>query len=226
MRKPIKLSLLISMAFFTILATGCTRARTEPNERVQIAPLSTTEIGQPTTISVEEALATPEKTATPIPANNNAPVIPATATAISINTDESASASGGQTVSATVTPIQAIIVSTPNSSPPSSGGEVIHVVQAGENLFRIGLKYDVAPATIAAYNGISDVTLIYIGQKLRIPTASSGNFVDGNTYIVQNGDTLLSIAIAFDTTTEALISANSLSNPDMLYVGQTIKVPR
>jgi len=227
MYKQLKLSLLILMTLFAILVSGCTRTRTEPNERVQIAPPAGSEIGKPTTISVQEALTTPINTATPIPINNNTPLIPATATPIAIsNTDESASASGGQIVLPTATPIQAVSVSTPISSPSSSGGEVIHVVQVGENLFRIGLKYDVAPETIAAYNGILDVTLIYIGQKLRIPTASGGNFINGNTYIVQNGDTLLSIAIAFDTTTEALISANNLNNPNMLYVGQALKVPR
>lgn len=51
---------------------------------------------------------------------------------------------------------------------PPAEGEVIHTVQTGENLFRIGLRYNVAWQTIAAANGISG-TYIYVGQQLVIP---------------------------------------------------------
>ena len=45
------------------------------------------------------------------------------------------------------------------------------------------------------------------------------------TYIVQKGDILSKIAGKFDTTTKTLISMNNLRNPDVLYVGQELKVP-
>lgn len=45
------------------------------------------------------------------------------------------------------------------------------------------------------------------------------------TYIVQKGDILGRIAAKFDTTTKTLISMNNLSNPDVLYVGQELRVP-
>ncbi len=44
-------------------------------------------------------------------------------------------------------------------------------------------------------------------------------------YIVQKGDILSRIAVAFDSTTKNLISMNNLSNPDVLYVGQELRVP-
>jgi len=44
-----------------------------------------------------------------------------------------------------------------------------HIVQQGENLFRIGLANGLTPEEIAAANGIQDVNLIYIGQDLIIP---------------------------------------------------------
>jgi lysozyme len=44
-------------------------------------------------------------------------------------------------------------------------------------------------------------------------------------YIVQKGDILSKIAVRFDTTTKTLISMNNLSNPDVLYVGQELRVP-
>jgi LysM repeat protein len=48
-----------------------------------------------------------------------------------------------------------------------------HVVRAGENLFRIGLRYGVNYHTLAAFNGIPDPTRIYAGQTLRIPCGST-----------------------------------------------------
>jgi LysM repeat protein len=44
-----------------------------------------------------------------------------------------------------------------------------HVVQAGENLFRIALKYGVTVEALAVANNISNTSLIYPGQKLVIP---------------------------------------------------------
>lgn len=49
------------------------------------------------------------------------------------------------------------------------GGETIHVVQAGENLFRIGLRYGCTPEQLAAHNNIPNVNVISVGQQIRIP---------------------------------------------------------
>lgn len=51
----------------------------------------------------------------------------------------------------------------------SVAGGRSHVVQAGENLFRIGLRYGVPYQQIAAANGITNVNQIFVGQVLRIP---------------------------------------------------------
>lgn len=45
----------------------------------------------------------------------------------------------------------------------------IHIVQPGENLFRIGLKYGVPWRDIARANGIVNPGQIFVGQKLVIP---------------------------------------------------------
>lgn len=45
------------------------------------------------------------------------------------------------------------------------------------------------------------------------------------TYIVRKGDTLSQLAVDFDTTTAELVRLNGLSNPDVLYVGQELRVP-
>lgn len=44
-------------------------------------------------------------------------------------------------------------------------------------------------------------------------------------YIVQSGDTLSSIAQRFGVTIEAIVQANSLSDPGRLSIGQTLVIP-
>ncbi|MCC6612776.1 MAG: peptidoglycan DD-metalloendopeptidase family protein [Anaerolineae bacterium] len=50
-------------------------------------------------------------------------------------------------------------------------GLTIHVVQRGENLFRIGLRYGISVDDLARLNGILDVTNIQVGQRLLVPAA-------------------------------------------------------
>jgi len=57
----------------------------------------------------------------------------------------------------------------PVSQPPAGSGERIHIVQPGENLFRIALKYNYDQYYIARYNGIENPALVYVGQAIRIP---------------------------------------------------------
>ena len=51
------------------------------------------------------------------------------------------------------------------------GPGVIHHVERGENLYRIGLRYGVPAKEIARANGIRDVTGLRVGQRLYIPGA-------------------------------------------------------
>lgn len=70
---------------------------------------------------------------------------------------------------------------------PTPGGERVHVVQPGENLYRIGLLYGLSWVAIAEYNGITDPNAITVGQELRLPPSptatpegqTSGTTTDG-----------------------------------------------
>ncbi len=57
----------------------------------------------------------------------------------------------------------------PPPSPPPESEYTIHVVQPGENLFRISLRYGTTVQAIMAANGLTDYN-IHVGQQLRIPT--------------------------------------------------------
>jgi murein DD-endopeptidase MepM/ murein hydrolase activator NlpD len=45
----------------------------------------------------------------------------------------------------------------------------VHVVQAGENLYRIALRYDVEMAELQALNELTDPSQLRVGQRLLIP---------------------------------------------------------
>ncbi|PID86917.1 MAG: hypothetical protein CSB13_01975 [Chloroflexi bacterium] len=51
----------------------------------------------------------------------------------------------------------------------TESGEIVHIVQPGENLFRISLRYGKTVAEVAAHNGIANPHYIYPGQEIRIP---------------------------------------------------------
>jgi uncharacterized protein YgiM (DUF1202 family) len=53
--------------------------------------------------------------------------------------------------------------------PPATSENRTHTVQSGENLFRIALRYGVDMYDVARLNGITNLTLIYVGQVLLLP---------------------------------------------------------
>lgn len=63
----------------------------------------------------------------------------------------------------------------------------------------------------------SDVEIISVSSA---PIQSSAV----NTYTVRSGDTLSSIASKFGTSYQALASLNGISNPNLIYVGQVLRV--
>jgi len=54
----------------------------------------------------------------------------------------------------------------------TEGQEIVHIVQAGDNLFRIGLRYGFTVDELAEYNGIVDVNSLEVGQEIRIPPSN------------------------------------------------------
>lgn len=57
----------------------------------------------------------------------------------------------------------------PPQQETSPTGEIIHTVQPGDNLYRIGLRYGFTYQELAAYNGIANPDRLEIGQQIRIP---------------------------------------------------------
>jgi LysM repeat protein len=109
--------------------------------------------------------------------------------------------------------------------PPATGG--VHVVQPGENLFRIALRYGTTVEAIASANGIANPALINVGQTLTIPTGAqpSPPSPGATTYVVQSGDNLFRIALRYNMSHVYLAQHNNIANPSNIYVGQVLNIP-
>lgn len=105
----------------------------------------------------------------------------------------------------------------------------VHIVQAGENLYRIALRYGITWQELAQLNGITDPTTLRVGQRLILPAGATGNQPTGpsgtRTHVVQPGDTLYGIAARYGVSVQALAQANGLTLYSIIYAGQTLIIP-
>lgn len=104
-----------------------------------------------------------------------------------------------------------------------------YVVQPGDTLAAIASKWGTSVEAIVAANAIGDPNLVVAGLHLRMPYGAAPAIevppADEEAYIVESGDTLWSIAWHYDTSIEALMSANGLSDPGLLLIGQRLVIP-
>lgn len=115
-------------------------------------------------------------------------------------------------------PPQPTVVATPM---PSGAGGIYYVVERGENLFRIGIKFGTTAQAIAAANNIPDPRQVQAGTMIRIPVPAPGG---GYGYYVRPGDTLYSIARRFGMTVEELATLNNVGPDFTIHTGTILKV--
>ncbi len=119
---------------------------------------------------------------------------------------------------------------------PIPSGTCTHTVVAGDNLFRISLAYNTTVNAIAAANGIVNPNLIIVGQVLTIPGCggNSGQVVPpvgpapncaGQTYVVQQGDTLFTISMQFNVNVNSIATCNNIANPNLIFINQQLVIP-
>ena len=99
-------------------------------------------------------------------------------------------------------------------------GNQTHVVQYGENLSTIAVQYGTTWQDLARINALSNPNIIYQGQTLNVTGGQS--LATSGYCVVEYGDTLSGIGAQFGTTVERLVSANGISNPNMIYAGQVL----
>ena len=104
----------------------------------------------------------------------------------------------------------------------STSGQTIYIVKAGDTLNQIAASFGTTARAIAVENNIRNINLIYVGQRLIIPT----NRYDLNhtLYKIRWGDTLYSISRRYGVPIATIVRLNRIQNPNLIYAGQTIRI--
>ena len=95
----------------------------------------------------------------------------------------------------------------------------IYIVQKGDSLYSIAKRFNVGLSELKEINNLTS-NLISVGQELTIPGVAPSDQTN-ITYIVQKGDTLYSIANAYNISLDELVDLNDLINSD-IYPGQEL----
>ena len=74
-------------------------------------------------------------------------------------------------------------------------------------------------------SGQLEKLLVKAAPPVNAGGASSGGSAYGIEHVVQQGETLSTIAKAYNVTSKAIIQANQIKNPDRLSIGQKLFIP-
>lgn len=132
---------------------------------------------------------------------------------------------------ASVLPLTVPVTSTVDKgSPATVPSYKTYVVKAGDNLWLIANRNNTTVSQIKELNQLTSDN-IYIGQTLKLPitttsseTASTVLEAELLIYQVASGDSLSVIAARNNTTVSKIRELNGLTS-DVIYVGQTLKLP-
>jgi LysM repeat protein len=103
-----------------------------------------------------------------------------------------------------------------------------YVVHPGDTLSGIAARFGLSTSSLAQLNGIANPNFILPGEVIRLggpaAPAATRSYAATGSYTVRAGDTLSAIAERFGTTVAALVAANHLANPNLIYVGQVLNL--
>ena len=101
---------------------------------------------------------------------------------------------------------------------------ITHKVIKGDTLWSISKQYNISLELILAFNNIRNKDSLSIGQIIKIPqdNLSAANHT---SHIVKKGETLWTIARQYNLTMDSILTTNNITNPELIYIGQQIKIP-
>lgn len=108
---------------------------------------------------------------------------------------------------------------------------ILYKVQKGDTLYNIAKKYNTTIKHLAQINNIKNPNLIYVGEIITIScnhnnTENEEDNVSKDiiNYKIKSGDTLSQIALKYNTTVSSIVSLNNIKNPNVIYIGDVIKI--
>jgi len=108
------------------------------------------------------------------------------------------------------------------SNPPSGP---VYIVQEGDTLWEIAIRFHVSQLALARANGIVDTNDISIGKQLLIPGLEgiSGILTTQN---VPYGENLRSLSFRFGLTPQELMRLNHITSPNEFFAGYSLVIPQ
>lgn len=102
-----------------------------------------------------------------------------------------------------------------------------YTVVRGDTVPAIALRLGVDPDALRDLNSLVDDVHLVAGHTLLLPATDRDLRVvtAEEEYVVQSGDSLSAIAKRFDVTLGDLMSANRMSNPNLVSVGERLTIP-
>jgi LysM repeat protein len=145
---------------------------------------------------------------------------------------QTAEAGGGEEVP-TAPPPEA----TEEPEEETSGGGIVYVeytVQEGDSITSIAEAFGVDPQAIVDLNGLGSPSEVTVGILIKIPPSTGATATPaptttggggGTVHVVQPGEWIWQIARNYGVDPNAIIEANDLANPSLVYPGQELIIP-
>ncbi len=112
--------------------------------------------------------------------------------------------------------------------------ETTYTVQRGDSLMEIARRFNTDVVELGRINNVLNYNLIYAGQVLTLPqrepevesTPAPTNTPEPVRHFVQFGDSVYRIAARYGVTSQAIIEANQIENPNRIFYGQILIIPK
>lgn len=101
----------------------------------------------------------------------------------------------------------------------------VYTVAPGDTVCGIAKRYGVKCSALLATNELTSGSVLSVGRKLVIPGALAETR-GGGTYTVRKGDSACGVASRYGVSCDTLLAANELSQQDLIYPGQALRIPR
>jgi cell wall-associated NlpC family hydrolase len=104
-------------------------------------------------------------------------------------------------------------------------GKVDYTIKSGDTLLAIARKHYTTRAEIRAANSMRKGEILRLGRVIKVPTNTF--FPKGAIakHSIQKGDTLLTIAKKYSSTTDEICALNSITKKTNLKLGRVLKIP-
>lgn len=112
------------------------------------------------------------------------------------------------------------------AAPPRPCPGIQYTVVGGDTLNSIAFRFNTTVAAILQLNPGLNPDFLVPGQRICLPQRPPSPGCPGVFYTVVAGDTLFAIAARFNTTVDAILRVNPGLDPNRLFIGQQICIPR